>query len=164
MRLVPTQDVAPQALPALPRVRERLMGRRPALVNTVHGLLHEDGLVLPKGGAKFRHAVVEKLASEQDQLTPLRQERVRKVVEELVAWEEHLASYQEQLDALATTPPECQRLRTIPGIGPLRAPALVAAVSEASACKNGRQCAAWRGLVPRQHRTGGKERLWGIST
>src|SRR5207244_1474148 len=71
--------------------------------------------------------------------------------------------YQEQLEALATTPPACQRLMTIPGIGPLGATALVAAVSDASACKNGRQVAAWLGLVPRQHTTGGKERLWGIS-
>jgi transposase len=53
---------------------------------------------------------------------------------------------------------------TMPGLGPLTATALVAAVSEASACKNGRQCAAWLGLVPRQHATGGKERLLGIST
>src|SRR5262249_34482557 len=69
---------------------------------------------------------------------------------------------QENRAALATTHPEWQRLMTIPGIGPLTATALVAAVSEASACKNGRQCAAWLGLVPRQHATGGKERLLGI--
>jgi transposase len=86
-----------------------------------------------------------------------------KLVEEFAALEKQLAYYQEKLEALATTHPECQRLMTIPGIGPFSATALVAAVSDASAFKNGRQCAAWLGLVPRQHATGGKERLLGMS-
>jgi len=81
----------------------------------------------------------------------------------VAALEAQLASDQEQRDTLAQTHPACQRLLTIPGIGPFTATALVAAVSDASACKNGRQCAAWLGLVPRQHTTGGKERLLGIS-
>ena len=85
------------------------------------------------------------------------------LVEECAGVEKPLAYDQETLEALATTHPECQRLMTIPGIGPFGATALVAAVSDASACKNGRQCAAWLGLVPRQHSTGGKERLLGIS-
>jgi transposase len=87
-----------------------------------------------------------------------------KFVEEFAALEQQRAYYQETLEALATTHPECQRPMTIPGLGPLTATALVAAVSDASAFKNGRQCAAWLGLVPRQHSPGGKERLLGIST
>ena len=78
------------------------------------------------------------------------------LVDECAGLEKQLAYDQEKLEALATTHPECQRLRTIPGIGPLTATALVAAVSDASAFKNGRQLAAWLGLVPRQHSTGGK--------
>jgi transposase len=163
MRFVPAKDVDQQDIQALHRVRERLMGERTALVNEVHGLMHEYGIVMPKGVAKFRQAVVEKLESEQDKLTPLSQEMFGKLVEEFVALEKQLAYYQEKLEALATTHPECQRLMTIPGIGPLSATALVAAVSDASAFKNGRQFAAWLGLVPRQHSTGGKERLLGIS-
>ena len=163
MRFVATKNVGQQDLQALHRVRERLMGERTALVNEVHGLMTEYGMVMPKGVAKFRHAVVEKLETEQDKLTSLSQELFRKLVEEFGALEKQLASYQEKLEALATTHPACQRLRTIPGIGPLSATALVAAVSDASAFKNGRQFAAWLGLVPRQHSTGGKERLLGIS-
>src|SRR5207253_2992504 len=163
MRFVPTKDVDQQDLQALHRVRERLMGERTALVNEVHGLMHEYGIVIPKGVAKFRQAVVEKLESEQDKLTPLSQEMFWKLMEEFVALEKQLAYYQEKLEALATTHPECQRLMTIPGVGPLSATALVAAVSDASAFKNGRQFAAWLGLVPRQHSTGGKERLLGMS-
>ena len=164
MRFVPTKDVAQQDIQALQRVRERLIGERTALVNEVHGLLHEYGIVMPKGVAKFRQAVVGKLEAEKDKLTPLSQEMFWKLVEEFAALEKQLAYYQEKLEALATTHPACQRLRTIPGIGPFSATALVAAVSEASAFKNGRQCAAWLGLGPRQHTTGGKARLLGIST
>jgi transposase len=163
MRFVPTKEVDQQDLQALHRVRERLIGARTALVNEVHGLLHEYGIVIPKGVAKFRQAVVGKLESEQDKLTPLSQEMFWKLIDEFAALEKQLAYYQEKLEALATTHPECQRLMTIPGIGPLSATALVAAVSNASAFKNGRQFAAWLGLVPRQYTTGGKERLLGIS-
>src|SRR5215468_9052156 len=163
MRFVPIKDVAQHDIQALHRVRERLMGERTALVHEVHGLLHEYGIVIPKGVSQFRHAVVGKLEAEKDKLTPLSQEMFWQLVEEFATLEKQLVYYQKKLEALATTHPECQRLMTIPGIGPLTATALVAAVSDASTFKNGRQFAAWLGLVPRQHSTGGKERLLGIS-
>src|SRR5918999_4419106 len=163
MRFVPIKAVDQQDIQALHRVRARLIGARTALVHAVHGLMHEYGMVMPKGVAKCRQAVVGKLESEKDKRTPLSQEMFWKLVEEFAGLEKQLAYYQEKLEALATTHPECQRLRTIPGLGPLTATALGAAVSDASAFKNGRQFAAWLGLVPRQHSTGGKERLLGIS-
>jgi transposase len=92
-RFVPTKDVAQQALQALHRVRARLMGERTALVNEVHGLLHEYGMVIPKGVAKFRHAVVAQLESAQDTLTPLSQEMFWQLVEAFGALEKQLASY-----------------------------------------------------------------------
>jgi transposase len=85
------------------------------------------------------------------------------LVEEFAALEKRLAYYQEKLETLAKGHLECQRLMTIPGIGPLCATALVAAVSDARAFQNGRQFVAWLGLVPRQQSPGGKERLLGIS-
>jgi transposase len=163
MRFVPVKEVGQQDIQALHRVRERVMGARNALVNEVHGLMNEYGIVIPKGVSKFRKVVVDKLESEKEKLTALSQEMFWKLIEEFSALEEQLAYYQEKLEALAKTHPECQRLMTIPGIGPLSATALVAAVCDASAFHNGRQFAAWLGLVPRQHSTGGKERLLGIS-
>ena len=163
MRLVPTKDVDQQDLQALHRVRERLRGARTALVHEIHGLLHEYGIVVPKGVAKFRQTVVGKLEAEKAKLTPLSQEMFGKLIDEFAVLEKQLAYDQETLETVATTHPECQRLMTIPGIGPLTATALLAAVSDASAFKNGRQFAAWLGLVPRQHSTGGKARLLGIS-
>ncbi len=162
-RFVPAKDVAQQDIQALHRVRERLIGERTALVHAVHGLMHAYGMVMPKGVAKFRQAVGGKLETEKDKRTPLSQEMFWKLVEEFAALEAQLAYDQEQLEALATTHPACQRLMTIPGLGPFSATALVAAVSDASACKNGRQCAAWLGLVPRHYSPGGKERLLGMS-
>jgi transposase len=162
-RFVPIKAVDQQDIHALHRVRERLIGERTALVNAVHGLRQADGMVRPKGVAKFRQAVVGKLEADQDKRTALSQAMFGTLVEECVALEAQLASDQEQLDTLAATHPACQRLMTIPGIGPCTATAIVAAVSDASAFKNGRQCAAWLGVVPRQHTTGGKERLLGIS-
>ena len=99
MRFVPTKDVDQQDIQALHRVRERLMGERTALVNEVHGLMHEYGIVMPKGVAKFRQAVVGKLEAEKDKLTPLSQEMFWKLVEEFAALEEQLAYYQEKLDS-----------------------------------------------------------------
>ncbi len=163
MRFVPTKEVHQQDIQALHRVRERLIGARRALVNEVHGLLHEYGIVMPKGVSKFRKAVVGKLETDKEKLTPMSQEMFWKLVDEFSTLEEQLAYYQDKLDTLAETHPECQRLMTIPGIGPLTATALIAAVSDVEMFKNGRQFAAWLGLVPRQHSTGGETRLLGIS-
>jgi transposase len=163
MRFVPIKDVDQQDIQALHRVRERLIGARTALINEVHGLMLEYGIVMPKGVAKFREAVVAKLEAEKDKLTALSQEIFWKLVKEFATLEDQIAFYQEKLETLATTHPECQRLMTIPGIGPITATALVAAVGDVGVFKNGRQFAAWLGLVPKQHSTGGQSQLLGIS-
>src|SRR5438445_1505879 len=118
-RFVPIKDVDQQDIQALHRVRERLRGERTALVNEVHGLLHEYGIVIPTGVAKFRQAVIGKLESEKDKLTSLSQEMFWKLIEEFAGLEKQLAYYQEKLEALATTHPEYQRLLTITGVGML---------------------------------------------
>ena len=78
------------------------------------------------------------------------------------ALEQRLAYYTEQLEAISAAHPVCQRFETIPGVGPLTATAMVAAVSAGTHFQHGRQCAAWIGLGPRQHATGGKPRLLGM--
>jgi transposase len=116
---------------------------RTALVNEMRGLLAEYGIVLPQGVAKFRQALVRTLEAEQTKLTPLGQELFHKLFAELGKLDAEVAYYQEKLEALADAHPVCQRLQTIPGIGPLTATALMAAVSDAQVFKNGRQFAAW---------------------
>jgi len=163
MRFVPIKNIEQQDLQALHRVRERLMGARTALVNEIRGLLAEYGIVLPTGVNAFRNALAAKLEAEHAKLTPLSQELFGKLREEFKKVEAEVAYYDEKLQALATTHPESQRLLTIPGIGPITATALIAAVGDVGGFTNGRQFAAWLGLVPKQHSTGGQTRLLGIS-
>ena len=110
-----------------------------------------------------RQALPGTLEQAQAKLTELSRDVCWQLQEEWRALEPRLAYDHEKLEAMCRAHPVCQRLLTIPGIGPLTATALVAAVSDATHVKNGRPCAAWLGLVPRQHSTGGKPRLLGIS-
>jgi transposase len=164
MRFVPSKRIEPQDLQALHRIRERLMKARTALVNEIRGLLSEYGIVLPQSIAKFRALIMDKLEDDQAKLTALSPEVFRHLYEEFLALEKRLASDDEKLTAMGQAHPACQRLQTIPGIGPASATALIAAIGDVTQFKNGRQLAAWLGLVPREHSTGGKPRLLGIST
>lgn len=137
-------------------IRERLLRARTALINERRGLLSECGIVLPRGVVTFRQAAPGTLVQEQAKLTELSREVFWLLREEWRDLEPRLAYDNEKLEAICQAHPFCQRLLTIPGIGPLTATALVAAVSDATHVKNGRQFAAWLGLVPRQHCTGGK--------
>jgi transposase len=107
--------------------------------------------------------VVSKLQDEQTKLTALSTEVFWHLYDEFLSLEKRLASDDEKLAAVGQAHPACQRLQTIPGIGPISATAILAAVPDAAHFKNGRQFAAWLGLVPREHSTGGKPRLLGIS-
>src|SRR5882724_4806797 len=163
MRLVPIKELTQQDFQALHRVRERLVKARTALITEMRGLLGEYGIVLPQGVTKFRQGLLPKLEQKQTKLTALGRAIFHRLYEEWLGLEERLAYYSGQLEAMGQAHPVCRRLLTIPGIGPLTATALVAAVNDATHFKNGRQFAAWLGLVPRQHSTGGKPRLLGIS-
>jgi transposase len=106
---------------------------------------------------------VPTLEAGQAQLTPCSRELFRQLYEEFLALDQRLASDDEKLTAIGQAHPECQRLQTLPGSRPVTAIALMAAIGEATQFEHGRQLAAWLGLVPREHSTGGKPRLLGIS-
>jgi transposase len=163
MRLVPIKRVEQQDLQALHRIRERLITARTVLVNEIRGLLNEYGIVLPQSMAKFRALIVDKLETDQAKLTTLSTELFWHLYDEFLAVEKRLAYDDEKLAAIGQAHPECQRLQTIPGIGPVSATALIAAIGDVTQFKNGRQLAAWLGLVPRAHSMGGKPRVLGMS-
>ena len=156
MRFVPVKALAQQDIQALHRVRERLVNARTALLNEMRGLRSAYGIVLAQGVVTFRQALPGTLEQAQAKLTALSRDVFWQLQEEWRALEQRLAYDHEQLEAMCQAHPVCQRLLTLPGIGPLTATALVAAVSDATHVKNGRPFAAWLGLVPRQHSTGGK--------
>jgi len=162
MRFVPMKEVEQQDLQSLHRARERGVKARTAFVNAIRGLGMEYGFVFPHSVTKFRHTFAATLEAEQDKLTPLSAELFRQLYDEFGTLDKRLAYYNEKIAAIGAAHPVCQRLETIPGLGPLTATALVAAVSDARHLKHGRQFAAWLGLVPRQHSTGGTARVLGI--
>ena len=164
MRFVPIKRVDQQDRQALHRIRARLINARTALVQEIRGLLNAPGMVLPHRIAKFRAVIVDQLREEQAKLTTLRTEVFWHLDDEFLAVENRLTSDDEQLAAIGRAHPACQRLHTIPGLGPRSATALIAAMGDVTQVKNGRQLAAGRGLVPREHATGGKPRRLGSST
>jgi transposase len=162
-RLGPLKRVEPQDLQALPRLRERLITARTAVVHEIRGLLNEYGIVVPQRLAQLRAVIVDKLEADQAQRTPLSTEVFWPRYDECLAVENRLAYDDEQLAAMGPAHPACQRRQTSPGIGPVTATALIAARGAVAPSKNGRPLAAWLGLVPREHSAGGKPRWLGLS-
>jgi transposase len=163
MRFVPIKTDDQLDLQALHRVRDRLVHRRTALINQIRGFLLERGITFAKGPANLRRQMPALLEDAEQNLTP----RMRNVLNHL--WQEwkqlnsDIERVSDDIDAIACQDAACQRLRQIPGVGPLVATATVAAIGNGAAFRKGRQFAAWLGLIPRQHSTGGKARLLGIS-
>ena len=163
MRFVPVKTAEQQAALLLHRGRERLVRQRTALVNALRAHLAEYGVIAPLG---LRN-VARLIAIVRDEIDTRLPAPARQVLEVLATQVEQLeaavAALEKQLIAWHKANPVSQRLATIPGIGPVIATAVAATVVEASGFRSGREFAAWLGLVPRQHSTGGKARLGGIS-
>jgi transposase len=113
--------------------------------------------------SKCRTSGVRPREAEQAKLTPLSTAVFWPLYEEFLALENRVAYDHDKLQAMGPAPPPWPRLPAIPGLGPLTATAILAAGPDAAHGKHGRQLAAWLGLVPREHSTGGKPRLLGMS-
>jgi transposase len=149
MRVVPITRVAQQDLRALHRLRERLLTARTAWVHEIRGRLNAYGIVLPQRLATCRALLVDRLEADQAKRTALSTAVFWPLDDACLAVEKRLAYDDEKLAASGQAHPACQRLQTIPGIGPVTATALIAAVGDVTQFKTGRQLAAWLGLVPR---------------
>lgn len=160
MRFVTLKTETQLDMQTLHRARDRLVGERTSLMNQLRAILLERGTIVPKGCAKLRLRIAELQCGE---LSP----RIRLLVEDMLArWQAldgRIASYDAEFKAEVKNNEAVRRLTSIPGIGPLNATALVAAVGDAQTFARGRDLAAWLGLVPRQATTGGKPRLLGIT-
>jgi transposase len=163
LRTVPVKTTDQQDLQALHRVRERLVHHRTALINEIRGLLLEYGIVCAKGMTRFLIWLREEFPTHIADLSPMAQETFHALRDEFRALDERLALLNKRIKAVFDSHPVCQQLATIPGVGALVATAIVASVCEPQRFRNGRQFAAYLGLVPRQHSTGGKPKLLGIS-
>jgi transposase len=164
MRFVAVKSVEQQDIQAIHRMRSLVVERRTAQVNQIRGLLLEYGIEMPQGRAAVGRCLAEMLEDAAHGLSDRFRAELRGLAEELRHLDERVAYYDAQIETIAQSHPQAQAPMTIPGLGAKGATALVAAVGEDPRLfKNGRGLAAWLGLVPRQHSTGGRERLLGIS-
>jgi transposase len=164
MRFVAVKNVEQQDIQAIHRMRSLVVERRTAQVNQIRGLLLEYGIEMPHGRAAVGRCLAEMLEDAANGLSDRFRAELRGLAEELRHLDERVAYYDAQIETIAQSHPQAQALMTIPGLGAKGATALVAAVGEDPRLfKNGRGLAAWLGLVPRQHSTGGRDRLLGIS-
>ncbi len=162
MRFVELKSEEQLDLQTLHRVRSRLVRARTTLINQLRAILLERGHIIPKGPRALERAVGEIIASSDDVSG-----RVHRLVEEMreewAALNQRIAGLNREFLERARADEAARRLVSIPGIGVLNATALVAAVGDAAVFRRGRDLAAWLGLVPRQHTTGGKPKLLGIT-
>ena len=164
MRFVPVKSAEQLAVQAVHRIRSRLVADRVRLVNQVRGLLGEHGIVVAKDIGNLRRALARIVGDDEDRaLNPLVRGLMAELREELTELDARIAGYDRKIRELYRNSEICQRLGKVEGIGPVTATALVAAVGDRSSFKNGRQFAAWLGLVPKQRSSGGRARLFGIS-
>lgn len=163
MRFVPLKTVEQQDIQAIHRVRASLVEQRSAKGNQIRGLVAEYGLVAPKELLHLRRALPRWLEDESNGLTARFRWLLRGLKDELVALDQRIAELDHEIEKIAQSEPDAKRLMQLRGVGPMIATAMLATVGDARQFRNGRQMSASLGLTPKQHSSGGKERMLGIS-
>lgn len=163
MRFVPQKSIEQQDLQALHRIRSRLIGNRTQLGNQIRGLLAEYGIILPLHLSQIRMQLPALTSEPHSLMTGTGQELFALLYEEFQVLDERIAKIDQRIQRAFREHEPCQRIAEVEGVGPVIATAIVAAIADGRAFRNGRQFAAWLGLVPRQHSSGDKQRLLGIS-
>ena len=163
MRFVPKKTVEQQDIQALHRARQRLVGHRTAVVNQIRGLLLDRGIAFPKSITRARRMIPDILADAENELTDLAREAIAELYDLLRDLDQRIASFDKKIDRVFRSSEAWQRIARIKGVGPMTATAIIAAIGNGAEFKNGRHLAAWVGLVPRQHSSGQRTVLLGIS-
>lgn len=163
MRFVPIKTQEQQDIQALHRLRERSVKERTALANQIRGLLAEYGIVIRLGLTAVRKALPQILEDGENGLTPRGRACFAQLRDELSQIDAQCARYEQQIVQINQEHAVCRRLDEVIGIGPVTATATYAAAGSAKEFRNGRHFSAWLGLVPKQHSSGGKDTLLGIS-
>jgi transposase len=163
MRFVPIKNVEQQAVLALHRVRQGFVGARTAQANQIRGLLAEFGLVVPQGLSHVLGRVRELIEDASNELPGSFRLLIERLLDHLKELDRQVGELEAQIKASHRNNEASRKLEKIPGIGPITASALVATIGNAKSFENGRQLAAWMGLVPGQSSSGGKTNLLSIS-
>jgi transposase len=163
MRFVAVKSEEQQSTLAIHRVRETLVAQKTQLINALRAHLAEFGIVAPQGAGKVSQLTAVLADLEDTRVPALARSVLQGLVDQLRDTERRVDDLDARLAEQAQEDKVCQRLMTVPGIGPITATALAATIGDATVFESGRHLAAWLGLVPRQHWGGGKERLGSIS-
>lgn len=163
MRFVAIKTPDQQAVLALHRARQGFVRARTAQGNQIRGLLAEFGYAIPQGLERLRECVGDILEDASDELPTSFRLLIQRLLEHLKVLDTQVSELDQQILTWHRSHADSLKLQQIPGIGPITASALVASVGDATQFGCGRELSAWIGLVPRQHSSGGKDRLLGIS-
>ncbi|MCP4824695.1 MAG: IS110 family transposase [Shimia sp.] len=163
MRFVAVKTVAQQDIQALHRMRERSLEERTGLCNQIRGLLTEYGIVVPKGVEVLRRRLPELLEDGENALSDFFRPLLARCYQQLQEIDEHIEFYTREVELHAKQDEAEARLQTAPGFGPIVASVFHSVIGDGKAFAKGRDVSASLGLVPRQHSSGGKEVLLGIS-
>ncbi|PHV09526.1 IS110 family transposase [Chitinimonas sp. BJB300] len=163
MRFVPIKTVEQQAILSVHRARAGFVKARTATANEIRGLLAEFGIIIPQGIHAIGRRIPEIQEDGENELPSTFKQLLQTLSDHLKALDQQIEALEQDIQCWHRNAAVSVRLAKIPGIGPLTASALVATVGDARNFSNGRQLAAWLGLVPRQHSSGGKPTLLGIS-
>jgi transposase len=163
MRFVPIKNIEQQAILSVHRARQGFVKARTAQANQIRGLLSEFGIVIPQGIASIAKRMPDILEDAENGLPCTMRRLLERLNDNLKELDRQVGELELQIKLWHKESEASRKLEAIPGIGPITASAIVATVGNATEFKNSRQLAAWLGLVPKQHSSGSKQTLLGIS-
>lgn len=164
MRFVSVKTIEQQDMQCVHRVRERLIRSRTALTNEVRGLLAEYGIVIAHTGIRAVRQTIPLILEDADNgLTANLRELLHGIGEELCAIDQRIQAFDKTVQHHAHSDERAKQILQLEGVGPITASAAVTMAGDGTQFKSGRAFSAWIGLVPRQHSSGGKEKLGSIS-
>ena len=168
MNFVPVKTIQQQDLQSIRRIRQLEVETRTALMNQIRGLLAEYGIAIPKGSASLRKALKECGIEGQGEeivhdLSPTMKRLLKGLQSRFRSIDARVTEFDKEIERAAQLDERCKRIMTVPGVGPITATAIVSQIGDAREFKSGRQLAAWMGLTPKQHSTGGKVTTLSIS-
>ena len=163
MRFVPKKTLEQQDIQALHRARQRLVNHRTALISQMRGLLLDRGIAIGVAATRARSMIPKALNEPNEDLSTLTREIITSLYDFMLQIDARIRFFDKKIDAIFKANEACQRIAKIRGVGPKTATAMIAAIGDGSDFKNGRHLAAWLGLVPRQHSSGDRRVMLGIS-
>lgn len=163
MRFVSVKGAEQQSVLMLHRTRELLVRQRTMIINAIRAHMAEFGVVAPVGVPQIRKLLTVIADTEDGRLPDIARRCLDGLAQQFFSLQNEISTLEGRIHAWHRSNEASLRLETIPGIGPITASALVASIADPEVFKNGRELAAWIGLVPKQNSSGGKDRLGGIS-